>query len=76
VSLRERTYVPTSSIGADPSEGRSVGRMVKTIGLFALTVLPVGFLISSVNSRKQTEAEKAAFRRAGLDWDKRFQYPK
>jgi len=50
--------------------------MVKTIGLFALTVLPVGFLISSVNSRKQTEAEKAAFRRAGLDWDKRFQYPK
>jgi glucose uptake protein GlcU len=50
--------------------------MAKTIGLFALVALPVGFLLSSVQSRKQTEAEKVAFRRAGLDWDKRLQYPR
>jgi hypothetical protein len=76
VSPRERTHAPGFAIGADPSEGRSVGRMAKTIGLFALVALPVGILISSVKSRNQTESEKAAFRRVGLDWNKRFQYPK
>lgn len=63
-------------VGADPSADPSVGRTAATIALFAVIALPIGMLISSANTRKQESAERDAFRRAGLDWNKRFQYPK
>lgn len=72
MSPRERpTYV-----AADPSEGRSVGRVAGAVALFALVALPVGILLSSIKTREQIRAEQTAFRRTGLDWEKRFQYPK
>ena len=74
MSPRERTYAPVFLVGADPSEGR-LGSAAKTIGLFALIALPIGFLLSAAQSRQQTSLEKAEFRRVGLDWNKRHQYP-
>ena len=76
MSPRERTYGPVFLVGADPSEGRSFGRAAKTIGLFTLFALPVGFLISAAQTRRQNALEKAEFRRVGLDWNKRYQQPK
>lgn len=76
MSPRERAYAPQFLVGAVPGEGSRVGQMVKTVGLFALIAVPVGFLISSAQSRKQLEDEKAAFRRVGLDWNQRYQHPK
>ena len=67
---------PRTFAGADPSEGRGLGSTAKTIALFALIALPVGLLLSRSQTRQQTQAEKAAFRRTGLDWENRFQYPK
>jgi hypothetical protein len=57
---------------ADPSEGRSFGRTAGTIALFAVIALPLGILISSIKTREQIRTEQAAFRRLGLDWEKRF----
>ena len=74
MSPRERTYAPMFLVGADPSEGR-LGGAVKTIGLFALFALPLGFLLSASQNRQQTSTEKAAFERIGLDWNKRYQHP-
>ena len=72
MSPRERpTYV-----AADPSEGRSIGRTAAAIALFAAIALPIGILISSRTTQQQIRAEKEAFRRIGMDWEKRFQYPK
>ena len=71
VSPRERTYV-----AADPSEERSLGRTAKTIALFAVIALPLGILISSIKTREHIRAEQAVFRRSGVPWEKRFQYPK
>ena len=61
-------------VGADSSEGR-FSWAVKTIGLFALLALPLGFLLSASQNRQQTSTEKAAFERLGLDWNKRYQHP-
>ena len=74
MSPRERTYAPVFLVGADPSEGR-LGSAAKTIGLFALIALPLGFLLSAAKNRQQTSAEKVAFERLGLDWNKRYQHP-
>jgi len=71
MSPRERTYV-----AADPSEERSLGRTAKTIALFAAIALPLGILISSIKTREHIRAEQAVFRRSGVPWEKRFQYPK
>lgn len=71
MSPRERPMY----VAADPSEG-GVGRTVAAFALFAVVALPVGLLISSIKSQQQLREEKAAFRRLGLDWEKRFQYPK
>ncbi|MBE3109473.1 MAG: hypothetical protein IMZ46_03005 [Acidobacteria bacterium] len=52
-----------------------MGSAAKTIGLFALIALPLGFLLSAAKNRQQTSAEKVAFERLGLDWNKRYQHP-
>lgn len=67
---------PRTFAGADPSEGRGLGSTAKTIALFALIALPVGILVSRSQARQQTQEEKEAFRRRGVDWESRFQYPK
>ena len=48
--------------------------IAKTVGLFALFAIPVGILLSKAQERKQARAEKAAFRRLGLDWEQRARY--
>lgn len=53
---------------------RGATGIAKTIGLFALFAIPVGFLIGKTQERKQTQAEKAAFRRLGLDWEQRARH--
>lgn len=63
---------PAMAVGADPSEGRSLGRTAGTIALFAVIAIPLGILISSIKTREQIRVEQAAFRRVGLDWEKRF----
>lgn len=77
--MNPRETLNRRAVGADPSEGRGLGGLGKTAGtiaLFALIALPVGILIASRQTQQQTRAEKEAFRRSGVDWEKRFQYPK
>lgn len=63
MSPREITYLS--------GEGSRIGGAAKTIGLFALIALPIGILLSSLKTKQQIDAEKAEFRRLGLDWDSR-----
>ena len=46
-------------------------QMLIYTGIFALFAIPVGILLSKRQERKQTQAEKAAFGRLGLDWEQR-----
>lgn len=62
--------VPTTTTSGE----RDAAGMGKTLGLFALIALPIGLLLSKTKERQQTRAEKAEFRRLGLDWNQRARY--
>lgn len=62
---------PTVSGSMTMTSGERAAGIAKTIGLFALFAIPVGILLSTTQDRKQLQAEKAAFRRSGLDWEQR-----
>lgn len=59
---------PQAAISGERGGAASI---VKTIGLFALFAIPAGILLSKVKESKQERTEKAAFRRLGLDWERR-----
>lgn len=52
-------------------EDRGPGGIAKTVAIFALLAIPVGIILTKTQEKKQLRDEKAAFRRIGIDWDKR-----
>lgn len=58
--------------GVMTSGERGAVSTAKTIGLFALFAIPAGLILSKMQSHSHVQAEKAAFRRSGLDWEQRF----
>ena len=60
-----RTYATISG------EDRGASGVAKTIAIFALFAIPVGLILTKTQEKKQLREEKDAFRRAGLDWNKR-----
>ena len=54
--------------------GSSGAGLAKTIALFAVFALPAGIVLSKMQASRQDRAEKATFRRLGLDWEQRARY--